>query len=157
GTGNESAMFVNGSQAMAIQLTSPSTGLMQSADDGKGTVVHFSYGRARPAPGLSRRHAVLTELRVESSGYDPVTYAYRYADPVVHTEGKYLVGFGGVDKHSPVLTEHVALLNDDEISGVESLSEDSDERTPAILRFTRKSYEDVALHGVGWLRPTQVE
>lgn len=157
GTGNESAMFVNGSQAMALQLTSPSTGLMRSADDGKGTVVRFGYGRARPAAGINRRHAMLTALTVESSGYDPVTFSYDYAGPVMHTIGKYLVGFGSVDKHSPALTEHVALLNDDDISGVPSLSEDTDDRTPGILRFTQRLYDDATLQGVRWLRLSQVE
>ncbi|MGH9889068.1 MAG: RHS repeat domain-containing protein, partial [bacterium] len=142
---------------MALQLTSASTGLMRSADDGKGTVVRFSYGRSRPAPRANRRHSVLTGMTMESSGYDPVTFGYDYADPVAHTEGKYLVGFDSVDKHSPALAEHVALLNDDDISGVESSSEDTDDRTPAILRFSRKSYEDVTLQGIRWLRPTQVE
>lgn len=48
-------------------------------------------------------------------------------------------------------------VNDDDVSGVESLSEDRDDRTPGILRFTRRLYEDALLHGVRWLRPSSVE
>ena len=157
GTGNEEAVFVTDAQAMAIQLTSPSTGLLRSADDGKGTVLRFGYGRVRPAAGIRRRYAVVNSLTVESSGYDTVSYSYDYGAPVLHTVGKYLVGFAGVDKRSPFLTEHVGFLNDDDVSGVRGLSEDTDERTPGIVRFTSRLYDDVRHRGVRWLRPSSVE
>ena len=157
GTGNESAVFVNDSQVLAIQVTSPSTGLLLRADDGKGTVIRFGYGRAFPAAGLAHRYATLTELTVESSGYDPVSYDYDYGAPVLHTLGKYLVGFTSVDKHSPVVTEHMTFRNDDDVAGVRELAEDTDDRTPGIVRFTSRTYDDVRHRGVRWLRPATVE
>lgn len=157
GTGNESAIFVNGDQVLALQLTSPSTGLLRSADDGKGTVVRFGYGRAFPVAGLAHRYATLTGLTLESSGYDTVSYSYAYSAPVLHTLGKYLVGFGNIDKHSPVLTERMTFHNDDDVAGMRELSEDSDARTPMIRKFTQRSYDDVQYRGVRWLRPASVE
>jgi RHS repeat-associated protein len=157
GSGNDAVVFINDQGANAIDLTSPSTGLLRSADDGKGTVLRFSYGRARPAPGVIGRHAVLAGLTIESSGYDTVSYSYDYGAPVLHSAGKYLVGFDSVDKRSPFLTEHVTFLNDDDISGVHSLSEDRDDRTAGIVRFTSRQYDDVQFHGVRWLRPSRVD
>jgi RHS repeat-associated protein len=157
GTGNEAAMFVNGDQALSIQLTSPSTGLLRTADDGMGTVVHFGYGRAFGYPGLVHRYATLGSLTVESSGYDTVAYGYLYGTPVLHSLGKYLVGFGNVDKHSPVLTERVLFFNSDDFSGVHAGSADTDDRSPGIVRFETRQYSDVRFHGVRWLRPLSVE
>ena len=157
GSGNEEAIFLADDRAMAIQLTSPSTGLLRSADDGKGTLLRFTYGRVRPAPGIVRRYSVLTRLTVESSGYDAVSYSYDYGEPVLHTRGKYLVGFASVEKHSPALRERLALFNDDDVSGVHRLSEATDDRTPGIGRFSEWSYSDGSFHGVRWLRPLLVE
>lgn len=157
GTGNEAVVFVSDQQASALDLTSPSTGLLRSADDGKGTALHFTYGRARPGPGLIRRYAVLAGLTVESSGYDTVSYSYEYEAPVLHTVGKYLIGFAAVDKHSPFLLEHLAFFNDDDVSGVHGLSEESDDRTPGVIQFTDRQYQDVVSRGVRWLRPSLVE
>jgi RHS repeat-associated protein len=159
GSGNEEAVFLNlsGNHAMSIPLTSASTGLMRGADDGKGTQVSFGYARARPANGVARRHSTLTSLTVASSGYDTVSFHYDYSAPVVHTLGKFLIGFGSVDKFSPFLGEHTSFLNDDDIAALPSLSEQTDERTPGIIRFNRTSYEEALAHGVRFLRPTLTE
>lgn len=157
GTGDELAMFVDGDHALALQLTSPSTGLLRSADDGKGTVVRFGYGRAFGYPGIVHRYATLAELAIESSGYDAVAYRYDYANPVLHSRGKYLMGFGGVTKHSPILTELMTFRNSDDFSGVRDATEDTDERSPGIIRFTRRQYEDVRVHGIRMLRLSSTE
>lgn len=157
GSGNEEAVFMSDTAAMALELTSPAIGLLRSADDGRGTVLRFGYGRVAPAAGIRRRYAVLTGLTVESSGYDTVSYSYGYGAPVLHTLGKYLIGFASVDERAPSLTQHVAFLNDDDNSGVRALSEDTDDRTPGIVRFTSRTYDDVRHRGVRWLRPSAVE
>ncbi|MGN6105469.1 MAG: RHS repeat domain-containing protein, partial [Kofleriaceae bacterium] len=157
GAGNVQVMFVQGTQAKAIDLSTPSTGLLVSADDGKGTVARFGYGRSAPVPGIRQRTTVLASLTLESSGYDPVSYSYTYGAPVMHSAGKHLVGFASVDKHSPIVTEHVELLHDDDVSGVRALSETTDARTPGIVRFSREQYQDVTVDGVRWLRPSQAE
>jgi YD repeat-containing protein len=157
GSGNEVAMFANGTQAMGIDLTTASTGLLRSADDGKGTVISFGYDRMAPSARILRRHSALTTLTVASSGYDAVSFHYSYGGPVMHTVGKFLIGFGSVDKQSPFLTEHAEFLNDDDVSAVASLAEGTDARTPGIVRLTQHMYDDEAFHGIRWLRPAQVE
>jgi RHS repeat-associated protein len=157
GNGNVEVMFVQGATAKAIDLDTPATGLMISADDGKGTIARFGYERSAAVPGSRQRTSVLASLTVESSGYDTVTYQYRYGAPVLHSVGKYLVGFASVDKISPIVTEHVELLNDDDVGGVPTLSTTIDARTPQIVRFSRSLYDDVTVDAVRWLRPALVE
>jgi RHS repeat-associated protein len=157
GSGEHEVLFVQGAQARSIRLTAPSTGLLIAAHDGKGTDVHFAYRRSAPVAGFGRRMALLDTLTMASSGYDPVTFSYGYGAPVIHSLGKYLVGFASVDKHAPVVTQHVEFLNDDDVSGVHALSETMDDRSPGIVRFARDQYDDVAFDGVRWLRPALSE
>ncbi|MEO7731145.1 MAG: FG-GAP-like repeat-containing protein, partial [Kofleriaceae bacterium] len=151
GRGNTEVVFPTLGTSYVVELAVPSTGLLASADDGMGTIARFHYARSAPTPGIDQRITVLDQLTVESSGYDAVTFGYSYAAPVVHSAGKHLVGFGSVAKHSPQLTEQVTFRNDDDVSGVAALSEDTDDRTPGILRFTQRSYDDVTAHAVRWL------
>ena len=157
GSGDTEVVFPGRGTTYLVQLATPTTGLLTSADDGMGTAVHFSYKRSAPAAGVEQRITLLDTLTVESSGYDPVSYSYSYGVPVLHTVGKQLVGFASVEKHSPLLTEHVAFLNDDDVSGVNSSSEDTDGRSPGVVRFIRRLYDDVLLRHVRWLRPSLVE
>lgn len=157
GGGNIELLLVQGIQAKAIDLSTPATGLLVSADDGKGTVARFGYGRSAPTPGIRQRTTVLASLTLESSGYDTVSAGYTYGLPVLHSLGKHLVGFASVDKQSPLVTEHVAFLNNDDVAGVRALSETTDDRTPGIVRFSREQYADITLDAVRWLRPTLVE
>ncbi|WP_437972808.1 RHS repeat-associated core domain-containing protein [Sorangium sp. So ce295] len=152
GSGNEQIVMANGAHAEVLQLSRPSTGLLLSSDDGKGTVVHFGYGRVRPAPGVNQLYSILTSMRVESSGYDPVTYTYEYGSPVWHTAGKYLVGFEEARKASPYLHETVAFHNDNDIAGVVTGTRDEDDRIPGLVRFSERGLEPAAFHGVPWLR-----
>src|SRR5437660_671352 len=87
GSGNTEAVVERLGHASSIGLDTPGTGLLQSADDGKGTVLRFAYGRAPAAAGERQRHALLSSLTVESSGYDAVTYSYGYQAPAVHSVG----------------------------------------------------------------------
>jgi RHS repeat-associated protein len=157
GNGDIEVAFAASGTTHVVQLATPATGLLASADDGMGTVAKFAYARSAPGAGVEHRITVLDTLTVESSGFDTVSFGYRYGPAVLHSVGKQLVGFASVDKLSPLLTEHVAFRNDDDVSGIQSLSEDTDDRTPGIIRFTRKTYDDVRLHNVRWLRPSLVE
>lgn len=152
GSGNEQIVMASGGHARTLQLSRPSTGLIVSADDGKGTAVHFDYGRVRPAPGVTQLYSLLASMRVESSGHDPVTYGYDYGSPVWHSVGKYLVGFTEARKASPFLRETVAFHNDDHIAGVVTGSRDEDERDPDLVRFSERTLEPATFHGVPWLR-----
>jgi RHS repeat-associated protein len=157
GTGDVEVAFAASGTTRVVQLATPATGLLASADDGMGTVVQFAYARSAPRAGVEHRVTLLDRLTVESSGFDTVSYSYRYGAAVLHTVGKRLVGFASIDKLSPHLTERVEFLNDDDVSGIPSLSQDTDDRTPAIIRFTRRTYDDARLHNVRWLRPATVE
>jgi len=152
GDGNEEVVFVHGTQADIINLTTPSTGLMRSANDGKGTIVRLGYGRVRPEPGIVHRYSILRSITIESTGYDPITYQLDYGAPVWHSVGRYLTGFASASKISPVLSEQVTFHNDDDVSGVVIASEDHDARTAGLVRFSRREITPASYHGVPWLR-----
>jgi RHS repeat-associated protein len=157
GRGGTEVVFPTLGTSYVVELATPASGLLASAEDGVGTVARFRYVRSAPRAGMEQRITVLDQLTVESSGYDTVSYGYQYGPPILHTVGKQLVGFTTVDKLSPLLTERIAFLHDDDVAGVPSLSEDRDDRTPGIVRFTRSVYDDVLAKGVRWLRPSLVE
>ncbi|MCU0682317.1 MAG: hypothetical protein MUF34_08700 [Polyangiaceae bacterium] len=152
GSGNEQIVMADGAHARILQLSRASTGLITKADDGKGTVINFGYGRVRPVPGANQLDSILTSMSVASSGYDAVSYAYEYGAPAWHTRGKYLVGFAEARKASPFLRESVSFYNDDDIAGVVTGSVDRDQREPGLERFSTRALEPATFHGVPWLR-----
>jgi RHS repeat-associated protein len=154
GSGEEELVFTTLDAAFAVRLTSPSTGLMRQADDGKGTRLTFAYRRAEPASGVARRHAVLDQMTVDTAGYDPVTSAYDYDLPIVHSLGRYLVGFGEVTHISPQTTAVATFANDDDIAGLLLTSEVFDERTPDLAKIQSHTYEEADFKGVRWRRST---
>lgn len=152
GTGNEQIVMANGTDARVLQLSRASTGLLVTADDGKGTAIHLDYGRVRPAPGVTHLYSILGSMSVASSGYDEVTYDYDYGAPVWHSQGKYLVGFEEAHKASPFLEETVAFFNDDDIAGAVTATRGVDARTPDVTTFSDRETELATFHGVPWLR-----
>lgn len=152
GSGNEQVVMADGTQAKVLQLSRPSTGLLLQADDGKGTIIGFGYGRVRPVPGVSFLYSILESMTVTSSGYDTVTYDYDYGAPVWHSAGKFLVGFQDARKDSPFFHETVGFHNDDQIAGVITDTEEVDDRMPGILKFSERDLEPASFHGVPWLR-----
>jgi len=157
GRGNTEVAFPMLGTTYVVDLAEPASGLLASADDGMGSVARFRYARSAPRAGIEQRVTVLDQLTVESSGYDTVSFGYSYGAPVLHTVGRHLVGFESVEKRSPFLTEAVEFLNDDDVSGVTSLSEQADDRTPGVLRFTSQLYDDARFKAVRWLRPALIE
>ncbi len=151
-SGNPEVLFVDGSHARTIALRGPSTGLLRRADDGKGTIIKLGYKRVRPEPGIIQRYALLAEMTVESTGYDPVTYRYDYAQAVWHSIGHYLVGFVHAKKVSPFLSEDVTFHNDDDVAGVVTGTTSRDGRTPAIEKFSAQTLEPASFHGIPWKR-----
>lgn len=157
GTGNEQVVMADGTQAEVLQLSRASTGMLLRADDGKGSVITFDYGRVAPAPGVNQLYSILQAMTVQSSGYDTVTYRYSYGAPVWHTIGKYLIGFAEARKASPFLDETVEFHNDNDVAGVETASHDEDERIPGLVRFSERALEPASFHGVPWLRMLWIE
>ena len=132
----------------AIEVTTPSSGLLLDSDDGKGTVVSFGYERAEAAPGLRQRPSLLTSLTVETAGYDPVAFEYGYGAPRMHSVGHFLVGFGTVEVDGPQRRDEVAFYHDDQIAAQVETSFSFDERTPGLMKFALTSYEEALHSGV---------
>ena len=125
---------------------------MRSANDGKGTQLSFQYGRAEPFPGGRQRNTVLTQLQVESSGYDTTTYTYAHSTPTVHSVGKFLVGFGSVVRTGPGLVHEANFLNGDHYAGLPSSSTQHDTLSPDIHTYEYQIYTDALYQGVPWKR-----
>jgi RHS repeat-associated protein len=153
GTGNPELNFVDGERALSFTLATPSTGLLRTADDGKGTVVQLGYKRVRPEPGIIHRYSLLESLTVTSTGHGTISYSYDYGRPIWHTVGRYLVGFASTVRRSPRLSEQVDFYNDDDVSGVVVGTADRDSDAPGIERFSLNELEAVREHGVPWRRP----
>ena len=157
GRGNTEIVYTAGRKAYALALNGPQTGLLRQVDDGKGTVIAFTYKRAPAWAGVGYRPSVLAHMSVSSSGYDDVSYDYDYEDPVMHSQGRYLVGYTNTSKTSPFLTEGVTFHNDDELSGVLIESHQTDTLSPDLLRFSVVDFDEVAFAGLRSLRPRSVK
>ncbi|MFP2925371.1 RHS repeat-associated core domain-containing protein [Pyxidicoccus sp. 3LG] len=140
-------------RAYRLALDTPGTALMHTADDGKGTVLTFEYQRAPPVPGHHQRNAVLSRLKVRSSGYDTVAYDYTYESPAEHEVGRFLLGFGRVTRQDPVLTHTVDFLHEDRFAGVLLGARKRDVLAPELESFESRTYDDAVFHGVPWKRP----
>jgi RHS repeat-associated protein len=154
GSGNVEVISVGGGRAHAVELTRAGTGLLSSVDDGKGTVIRFDYERAAPAPGIGHRPALLAQMTVSSSGYDTVVYDYDYEQPVVHSQGRSLVGFGLVRLISPRAIRQLELYADDDIDGVVTF--DTTSTTGLLGTYLRShswQYDEQTSRGIRWMRP----
>jgi RHS repeat-associated protein len=152
GHGNVEVAYVADGSSYVVDLATPATGLLASADDGMGTIARFAYQRSQPTSGLVQRVALLTELTVDSSGEGEVTYDYEYERPVAHSVGRFLLGFATTRRSSPELTEEVEFHHDDDVSGLVTASRSVDARSP-VYQFTATSYEEASWAGVRFLRP----
>lgn len=155
GSGNTELAYTQMGLAYAVSLDEAGTGLMESADDGKGSVLRFEYGRARPAPGVGRRQTVLTAMTVESSGYDAKRYAFDYQTPRVHTVGKFFLGFDGVTRTDSLGSEAASFSNEDRYSGVFVSSRRHDVKVAGVDAIETRTYEEAVFHGVPWKRAKQ--
>lgn len=166
GRGDLDLNFLPVTGAAAANLTLPSTGLLLSADDGKGTRASFAYERAPAVAGLQHRPAILSALTVSTAGYDPITYEYIYGEPRMHTVGHFLVGFRTVQVDAPKTRNVVDFYHDDVVTGQVDASRSFDDRTPGLMKFTRTSHEEALHAGVrvrraqstwtGWCNGTDV-
>lgn len=152
GSGNTEVSYTKAFQAWKVELDGPETGLMAWADDGKGTVLAFEYGRAAPEPGARHRQAVLAKLTLRSSGLDDVTYGYDYAAPVLHSTGKFLVGYGEVTRTDPLSTSWSRFHNDDVSTALPLEVSTSDALAPGVERFQTSTYTAATFRGIAWKR-----
>ncbi|WP_434384220.1 RHS repeat-associated core domain-containing protein [Melittangium boletus] len=152
GSGNTELAYSRNGKGYAIALDSAGTGLMRTANDGKGTQLSFQYARAEPFPGGRQRNTVLSQLQVESSGYDTTTYTYAHSAPTVHSVGKFLVGFGSVVRTGPGLVHEATFLNGDHYAGLPSSFTQHDTLSPDVHTYAYHLYEDALYQGVPWKR-----
>ena len=157
GRGESEVAFANAGNAYAVDLTSPSTGMLVGADDGMGTVLEFHYGRGPAVTGGGARPVVLSQLLVTSTGLGAVSTQYDFAQPVRHSTGRYLVGFGTVRRTAPQLIEVLNLQHDDDLSGVVLTRSTTDIRSPGATKQERNTYEENLFHGVRWWRKTSAD
>ncbi|WP_075006671.1 RHS repeat-associated core domain-containing protein [Stigmatella aurantiaca] len=152
GTGGTQLISVKWGKAHALTLDAPGTGLMRTAEDGKGTRLHFDYRWSKPVPGARQRQAVLSEVTTESSGQTPAHSTFTYAQPVLHPQGRFLLGYGQVTLKSPALTEEVSFLHDEHQAGVLSASTTRDLHNPGVLRYESHAYDGALFQGLPWKR-----
>jgi RHS repeat-associated protein len=152
GTGDAELALVKSNHAYSMALAGPETGLLRSADDGKGNVLRFAYGRGPPSPGARHRQAVLSALTVQTTGQDAVSYQYGYQTPTLHSTGRFLVGFGAVARQGAALSWSDTFLNSDAFSGVRASAVRHDSNSPQADSFEQRSYEDALYLGIPWKR-----
>ncbi len=152
GSGNTEVAFASYGITHGVALDGPETGLMASADDGRGTVLRFQYGRGPSGPEVRQLPAVLSTLVVESSGYDAIRYDYAYAHPVHHSVGRFLVGYGTVERQDGTVTQTEDFLQGDTYASLPASSSQEDARTPGLHRFTSRRYEDASFRALPWKR-----
>ncbi|WP_394850766.1 FG-GAP-like repeat-containing protein [Pendulispora brunnea] len=152
GTGNTGLAYAKDGLGYAFDLDGPGVGLMSSANDGRGTVVQFAYDRAPPEAGVRLRNSVLARVQVTTTGVDPVVYDYTYGQPTLHSVGKFLVGYGQVQRRSPLDATTESFLNGNDWAGLLVQRTERDDLSSAVERFAFKEYEDARTHGVAWKR-----
>lgn len=152
GSGGTQLTTLKWGQAYAAVLDTPGTGLMRSADDGRGSVLRFEYAWSQPAPGARQRQSVLDKLTVESSGNVPTQYAYAYGQPVVHPAAKFLLGYGQVTRTDAATTQQVLFSHDENQTGLLASSRTTDPRTPGLSQYEARTYEAALFQGLPWKR-----
>jgi len=152
GSGEAEVLFTAGGSARSLALSSPGTGLLRTADDGKGTMLRFAYARAPAAPGQRQRHRLLSSLRVESTGSDAQSYGFSYGTPVLHSIGKFLVGYGRVVRTDALVTRTVDFVNGDDAAGLLGTSVVHDQNAPNVVAFETRTYDDALTQGLSWKR-----
>ncbi len=164
GTGDVEVTFQKSGQGYAVALDAPGVGLLATADDGKGTVLSFEYARAPAWAAARARQPVLSRLYVDSSGQEPTSFEYGYAQPRIHSIGKFLLGYDAVTRWGPVGngleplgSESTSFLNDDRFAGILQASASRDALAPGLERFVENSYEDATYQGISWKRLVREE
>jgi RHS repeat-associated protein len=153
GTGGAEVVVSHGSRAYSLAFDRPETGLLATADDGKGNVLTLTYERAPAAPGAGSRPSVLASIETRSTGAEPVTWRYAYAHPYTHSVGQYLVGYGEVARIGPRGRQDVALAQGDTFAGVLVARVETDAGAPDVERFETREHDDAIFRGVAWKRP----
>ncbi|WP_158623741.1 N-acetylmuramoyl-L-alanine amidase [Corallococcus llansteffanensis] len=152
GTGGTQLSTVRLGQAYSVTLDAPGTGLMRTADDGKGTRLSFQYAWSPPVAGIHQREAVLSALDVTSSGHPLEHITYDYAKPVIHPVSRTLLGYEDVSRATPVSSDSSTFFHDTRQTGLLVSSTSTDARTAGVERFESRVYEATSSFGLPWKR-----
>ncbi|WP_163998937.1 RHS repeat-associated core domain-containing protein [Pyxidicoccus caerfyrddinensis] len=152
GTGGTQLTSVKLGQAFVATLDGPGTGLMRTADDGRGSVLRLEYAWSPPVEGARQRQSVLSRLTVEASGQAPVSHDYAYAQPTLHPEGKFLLGYERVTTTGAQGQEDATFLHDAWRTGLPLSSTHRDSRSPGLRQEQTWLYEGALYEGVAWKR-----
>ena len=141
--------------AHSLALNAPSTGLLTSANDGKGTRLTFSYDRSEVVQGVPVRPAVLAAITYD---FGAVTqrYAFRYGDPVLHTESETLVGYRRIRQVHALFEVENWFYHDDDVRNLPIRSE-TREPSSGVSRFEARAYVARTHLGVSYRRLDSAE
>ncbi|QAT81659.1 hypothetical protein EJ065_0044 [Corallococcus coralloides] len=95
---------------------------------------------------------MLDTLKVRASGEEAKSYRYTYGQPVMHSVGKFLLGYGQVTRKGAHVLEEMSFLNEDDAAGLLLSSRVHDDKAPRVEAFSVLQYEDASLAGVSWKR-----
>jgi RHS repeat-associated protein len=152
GSGDTEIAVVKAGHAYSLALAGADTVLLSTANDGRGNVITLSYGRSPAVSGGRRRQSVVTGLTVQTAGRDLASFQYSYQTPVLHSAGRYLVGFGGVTRSDNVTTVSAAFVNTDAVSGLPVSSLRHDVNAAQTDAIEQRTYEDAVYLGLPWKR-----
>jgi YD repeat-containing protein len=117
--------------------------------------------RGPAAPGVRHRHALLDRMRVQGSGYDTIAYDFQYAQPTMHSVGRFLVGFDRVTRKegdlpsAPTGTNVMSFLNGDNWGGLLLSGRQTDGRLPDVVKVEERAYADASFQGLPFKRLAQ--
>jgi len=152
GSGDSEIALVKAGHAYSLAVATADTALLTSADDGRGNALGMTYGRSPAFPGARHRQAVLVGLSVQTSGHDTASFQYDYQSPVLHSLGRFLVGFGSVVRSDAVTTFANAFVNTDAVAGLLLSSSKHDVNAPNTDPVEQRTYEDAAYQAIPWKR-----
>lgn len=155
GSGNFEVTFYSSLGASKYALNEAATGLMKSANDMKGTTLHFEYERAPAVEGVRQRQSVLSKLRHESKGYDTIEFDYDYEDPVMHSKNRQLLGYRFVSRSGPKEEHFAEFIVDDDLPPVLLNDVMSDTQVPDLQKVQSNRYKFATYEGVSWHMPVE--
>lgn len=147
-TGNTQVDIFQAGKAYSAELESPSSGLLISAEDGKGTKLDFRYRRASPEPGIIQRQPLLSEVTTSIVGQKPVRTRYEYQGPRFHSKQGRLLGYEWVTSlrgHSTVQANYIH--GDDWASGLLAGTLEQDQLSQ-VSKFSRSTFQNTFFDGI---------
>ena len=161
GSGNAQVVFAFLNQANykteahRLALNSASTGLLKTADDGKGARITIEYERADPAPNRPVRPSVVSRISYDY-GASSQNDEFAYLDPALHSESESLLGYRVVQQTNRRFERESTYYHDDD---VRSLRVRSETREPGgtLTQFEAYTYTPRTYLGLSYRRPATSE